>query len=241
MSQKQSLVSWEMAVAADPNFEWIDVEGRRALHRLEGSSAVVPWTTEVAWNRDDFNKVLFTTELEGATLQVEVRATHGQAAPHRITIEMADGSALPPQVFSRLRIAPVFDQMSRDFKSPVIQRKMHIFEESAWKEPFLSRPRPGRKGRPDSEYAMWAARYVSACRQDARRPIARLTKEHAGHSESMLRAIVNKARNRGLLTATPQKGVAGGRLTKRALQLLRENRSLIDDDLIREHLEDEEK
>ena len=241
MGQKQSLVSWEMAVAADPNFEWIDVDGRRELHRLEGSSAVDPWKTEIAWNRDDSNKVVFTTELEGATLQVEVRATHGQAAPHRITIEMADGSALPPQVFSRLRIAPVFDQMSRDFKSPVIQRRLHIFEESAWKEPFLSRPRPGRKGRPDSEYAMWAARYVSACRQDARRPIARLTKEHAGHSESMLRAILNKARNRGLLTATPQKGVAGGRLTKRALQLLQENRSLIDDDLIREHLEDEEK
>jgi hypothetical protein len=230
-----------MAVAADPNFEWIDVDGRRGLRRLAGSSAVDPWKTEIAWNRDDSNKVVFTTELEGATLQVEVRATHGQAAPHRITIEMADGSALPPQVFSRLRITPVFDQMSRDFKSPVIQRKMHIFEESAWKEPFLSRPRPGRKGRPDSEYAMWAARYVSACRQDARRPIARLTKEHAGHTESMLRAILNKARNRGLLTATPQKGVAGGRLTKRALQLLRENRSLIDDDLIREHLEDEEK
>ena len=241
MGQKQSLVSWEMAVAADPNFEWIDVDGRRELHRLEGSSAVDPWKTEIAWNRDDSNKVVFTTELEGATLQVEVRATHGQAAPHRITIEMADGSALPPQVFSRLRIAPVFDQMSRDFKSPVIQRRLHIFEESAWKEPFLSRPRPGRKGRPDSEYAMWAARYVSACRQDARRPIARLTKEHANHTESKLRAILNKARNRGLLTATPQKGVAGGRLTKRALQLLQENRSLIDDDLIREHLEDEEK
>ncbi len=241
MGQKQSLVSWEMAVAADPDYEWIDVEGRRALHRLEGSSAVVPWTTEVAWNRDDFNKVLFTTELEGATLQVEVRATHGQAAPHQITIKMADDSALPPQVFTRLRITPVFNQMSQDFKSPVIQRRLDIFEESAWKEPFLSRPRPGRKGRPDWEYAMWAARYVSACRQDARRPIARLTKEHANHTESMLRAILNKARNRGLLTATPQKGVAGGRLTKRALQLLRENRSLIDDDLIREYLEGEEK
>ena len=241
MSTHQSLVSWEMAVAADPDYEWIDVEGRRALHRLEGSSAVVPWTTEVAWNRDDFNKVLFTTELEGATLQVEVRATHGQAAPHQITIKMADDSALPPQVFPRLRITPVFDQMSQDFKSPVIQFHLGIFEESAWKEPFLSRRRPGRKGRPDWEYAMWAARYVSACRQDARRPIARLTKRHADHSESKLRAILNKARNRGLLTATPQKGVAGGRLTKRALQLLRENRSLIDDDLIREHLEDEEK
>ncbi len=241
MCDKQSLVNLEKAVTADSNYEWTEVKGRRALGRLKSSSTFAKWETRFARVQERPNTVFFTTELEGATLQVEVRATHGQAAPHQITIKMADDSALPPQVFPRLRITPVFDQMSQDFKSPVIQFHLGIFEESAWKEPFLSRPRPGRKGRPDWEYAMWAARYVSACRQDARRPIARLTKEHANHTESMLRAILNKARNRGLLTATPQKGVAGGRLTKRALQLLRENRSLIDDDLIREHLEDEEK
>jgi hypothetical protein len=48
--------------------------------------------------------------------------------------------------------------------------------------------------------------------------------DHPGHSAEMLRAILNKARKRGLLTESP-KGRAGGWLTKKAEALLDETES----------------
>jgi hypothetical protein len=211
----------EKAVAIDPRFEWAKSGGRKALRRVEGSSTVEPWGTELHHQRPQ-ETVVFTTRVDDAELKIVVKATDGAIAPHQITIEMPDGSALPASLFIRLRLTPVFDQMSRDFDSPVINYQLGMFDSARWDEPFLQRPRPGRKGRPDWEYALWASRYVSACEQDARRPVALLIDRFPGHEEGMLRAILYKARRRRLLTKPPQKGRAGGALTNRAVRLLKE-------------------
>ena len=187
-------------MAIDPRFEWAKSDGQRALRRVEGSSTVEPWATEVRRHGSQ-ETVAFTTRVDDAELKIAVKATGGAIAPHQITIEMPDGSALPASLFTRLRLTPVFDQMSRDFDSPVINYQLGIFDSAGWDEPFLQRPRPGRKGRPDWEYALWASRYVSACEQDAGRPVALLIERFPGHSETMLRAILYKARNRGLLSS----------------------------------------
>ena len=211
----------EKAVAIDPRFEWTKSDGRHAPSRVEGSSTVEPWSTEVRRHGSQ-ETVVFTTKVDDAELEIAVKATDGAIAPHQITIEMPDGSALPATLFTRLRLTPVFDQMSRDFDSPVINYQLGMFDSAGWDEPFLQRPRPGRKGRPDWEYALWASRYVSACEQDAGRPVALLVERFPGHSEAMLRAIVYKARKRELLTDPPQRGRAGGVLTALAVRLLKE-------------------
>lgn len=208
-------------MAIDPRFERTKSGGRKALRRVEGSSIVEPWATELHHQRPQ-ETVVFTTRVNDAELKIVVKATGGAIAPHQLTIEMPDGSALPASLFTRLRLTPVFDQMRRDFDSPVINYQLGMFDSTGWDEPFLQRPRPGRKGRPDWEYALWASRYVSACEQDAERPVALLIERFPGHSETMLRAIFNKARRRGLLTDPPQKGRAGGILTALAVRLLKE-------------------
>jgi hypothetical protein len=209
----------EKAVAIDPRFEWTKSGGQRALRRVEGSSPVELWATELHQRPQE--TVVFTTRVDDAELKIVVKATGGAIAPHQITIEMPDGSALPASLFVRLRLTPVFDQMRRDFDSPVINYQLGMFDSTGWDEPFLQRPRPGREGRKDWEYALWASRYVSACEQDPARPIALLVKRFSGHEESMLRAILYKARRRGLLTDAPQKGRAGGTLTNKAVHLLK--------------------
>ncbi len=86
-------------------------------------------------------------------------------------------------------------------------------------EPFIDVRRPGRAGRPDWPYALWAARYVEAVGENPRRPVARLATQFPGHSADSIRAILNNARRRGLLTAA-RHGLAGGDLTDKAKQVL---------------------
>ena len=83
--------------------------------------------------------------------------------------------------------------------------------------------RRGRQGRPDVDYALWARDYVAAIEADPRAPIKYLVgvEKAAGRyrTENEIRAYLNKARNRGLLTkASP--GQPGGDLTPKAKILL---------------------
>jgi hypothetical protein len=88
-------------------------------------------------------------------------------------------------------------------------------------EPFIDIRRPGRAGRPDWPYALWAVRYVEAVSENPLRPVASLATQFPGHSADCIRAILSNARKRGLLTAA-RNGVAGGDLTDKAKQVLDE-------------------
>jgi hypothetical protein len=78
-------------------------------------------------------------------------------------------------------------------------------------------PRPGRAGRDDHFYAVWAARYAEQVAYSAR-PIADLAAAH-GRPPARLRQYIAEARRRGLLSPTTP-GRSGGQLTDKAQALL---------------------
>jgi hypothetical protein len=78
--------------------------------------------------------------------------------------------------------------------------------------------RPGRRGRPDEDYAALAQLYVDKVDAGRTAPVKELAEE-LGYSASQIRNRLYEARRRGLLTPAPP-GREGGRLTQRAEQLL---------------------
>jgi len=87
--------------------------------------------------------------------------------------------------------------------------------------------RPGRAGREDVFYALWADRYVRALTKDPRRPVKVICDEAAAAGEYLtgqqVRGYLTEARSkrRDLLTPAPP-GKPGGKLTARAKKLLAE-------------------
>ncbi len=88
---------------------------------------------------------------------------------------------------------------------------------------FIDTQRPGRAGRPDIKYAMWAEKYVDAVEATCGKPMAKLMAENPGFDEARIRNILHQARDRGLLTDA-EVGKAGGQLTDKAEALLTERR-----------------
>ena len=79
--------------------------------------------------------------------------------------------------------------------------------------------RVGRAGRDGLYYARWAGEYADALTRSGN-PVAEMAARH--HlSASQVRNLVHACRKRGMLTAAPP-GRAGGELTARAIELLRE-------------------
>jgi hypothetical protein len=79
--------------------------------------------------------------------------------------------------------------------------------------------RVGRRGRDDRFYARWAAEYADAFTRSGH-PVAELATRH--HlSPSQVRNLVHACRKKEMLTPAPP-GRAGGELTARAIELLRE-------------------
>jgi hypothetical protein len=217
--------AFEKALALDPNFERIDTATGTIIRRVEGSSSVMPWTTTVRKQVGEPNRVIFTTAIQEAVLTISVESSGDEIGARKIEIEMADGSPLSPKIFTRLRLAAILEQMNRDLKMPVIRFQLGMFDGDEWREPFLRRMRSGRKGRPDWEYALWAERYEDALAIDRRKPVELLMKQYPGHGASMIRSILHKARQRELLTPSPQKGLAGGYLTPKGQKVLDKHRS----------------
>lgn len=82
--------------------------------------------------------------------------------------------------------------------------------------------RPGRKGRPDLDFARIAARYADKVRKGSSRPNVELAEE-LGLTPQQVRDRIHEARVRDLLTDVRQ-GAVGGDLTTEAKQLLRNSR-----------------
>jgi hypothetical protein len=78
-------------------------------------------------------------------------------------------------------------------------------------------PHPGRAGRDDHFYAVWAARYAERAAYTPH-PIAELAEQH-DRPPARLREYIAEARRRGLLTETTR-GRSGGHLTAKAQALL---------------------
>lgn len=85
--------------------------------------------------------------------------------------------------------------------------------------------RPGRKGRPDSEYLWIAVRYAELMKEGDPKPIKTLDAESP--DGPAMTDLVRRCRARGLLTKT-SRGIAGGTLTEKARGLLEEMNGDID-------------
>jgi hypothetical protein len=81
-------------------------------------------------------------------------------------------------------------------------------------------PRPGRAGRDDHFYAVWAARYAERAAYTPR-PVADLAEQH-DRPAARVREYIAEARRRGLLTGTTP-GRSGGQLTDIGRALLAES------------------
>jgi hypothetical protein len=79
---------------------------------------------------------------------------------------------------------------------------------------------PGRAGRDDHFYAVWAARYAERAAYTPR-PIAELAEQH-DQPPARLREYIAEARRRGLLTETTP-GRSGGQITEKTRALLAES------------------
>lgn len=82
--------------------------------------------------------------------------------------------------------------------------------------------RPGRAGRDDSHYVLWAVRYVEAVEAGSRTPIADLAAAHALDKEQV-RDRIHEARVRELLTRAGR-GKVGGHLTEKAEAIIKNGR-----------------
>jgi len=140
-----------------------------------------------------------------------------------ITVSPGRGDTLDPSVFGALHLRTLLKEMTEDLRSPFLRHQLQRVGDPGWLDPFIDTPRPGARGRPDVEYAIWADRYVLAVEQSGGKPLPLLTSKHAGYSEDSLRAILNKARVWELLSKSPS-GKAGGQLLPKATELLEQHR-----------------
>jgi hypothetical protein len=129
----------------------------------------------------------------------------------------ASGELTADKVWKRLRLGQLRRTVRDDLRS---RPDVVLFLPEEWNDQTLqSFPRPGGAGRSDIEYLLWADRYVKAIETNPTSPIKQMAAESGVYSESAIRAYVNKARVRGLLTTAPP-GRAGGELTDKARDLL---------------------
>jgi hypothetical protein len=146
----------------------------------------------------------------------EITATDTGLQIDRLTIEPWGNAALPGGITTR---------MLRQIRTGAIIASYRaaarviatVLPDAA---PDLSvSERVGRRGRDDRFYARWAAEYADALTRSGN-PVAELAGRH--HlSPSQVRNLVHACRKKDMLTAAPP-GRAGGVLTARAIELLRE-------------------
>lgn len=146
----------------------------------------------------------------GSVLGVKAQVPHG---------------GLPARLLRRVRIAQVFKAtltrlravahpLYRDQYVTVFVPRRRPASASAEKGPRRGRPR-----RPDADFVRFAADYAGAIRRGDDRPIEAVAKHHR-LTVVQVRALIHKARVRGLLGDAPGWGVAGGELTPRGRALL---------------------
>jgi hypothetical protein len=181
----------------------------------------IRWQVEYDGSGED-PVVRATTDVHGWTATVKLERQSGVVRVAGIELLPTSTEALlTTSVFKRLRLGELQGAVASGLETdPDIRFGLP----DSWHTTRVAVPRPGRAGRSDLDYAIWARRYVQACEADPRAPIRRLVETfgdaEGGLAEAALRAVLHEARRRGLLTRAAA-GVAGGRLTRKADALLK--------------------
>ena len=88
-----------------------------------------------------------------------------------------------------------------------------------WGHALADEPRrPGRRGRSDGYYALWAARYLEEWQRDSKSPLIDAGARY-GKTQWQMRDLIKVARRRGLLTG--RAGVTGGEMTAKGQEALK--------------------
>jgi hypothetical protein len=135
---------------------------------------------------------------------------------HRSRVEIAGSDDATARYLRQVKFGPAMQLISSALRVRSVGRELG----DGW---FQDVRRPGRRGRADLDYAEWAKRYVEAMARNPRAPIRQMVEDDATkgvhRTDDEVRAHVNKARDRGLLTRSDP-GRPGGELTPKAKQLL---------------------
>ncbi len=207
------------AIKDDPNFDWVSSDRSTGIRRTaESKGNTLDWA--ISKQAGEPTRLLFKKTDSRAVITVTVSTDSSRPAATSITVTPASGDALDPKVFGALRLKSLLTEITEQMESPFLRHMVEHIAHTEWEDPFIEIPRPGRKGRPPAEYAIWADRYVARLQTGDTHPTRSLTEQHPGFSASAIRAILNTARNRGFLTRAPS-GKAGGTLTKVATDLLK--------------------
>jgi hypothetical protein len=150
----------------------------------------------------------------------------GRVRPHGMSRRTSpDAPAVTARLLHRVPVGAIQDAARRAFRryAELDDRVMRGLASPAVAE--LSRriagsARPGRRGRPDREYAELAAAYVHVL-ETSPHPVQALA-EKLAFSPSTVANMLSEARRRGLLTRPSTPGQPGGELTPRARDVLDE-------------------
>lgn len=169
----------------------------------------------------DTTRVTVGSSLEDFDVFIDVESIDDEPNVVGIRICPPTGErVLQSSAFAKLGLSSLQRKTRETLRQPLVRSLARRGGDKGFHDPFLEIPRPGRAGRPDIEYAIWADRYVAALKASPRAPMKHLMEQNPGFGAHTLRAIMSKARDRNLLTAAGQ-GVAGGEITDRATELLR--------------------
>jgi hypothetical protein len=206
------------------------VLSRKRTRRPEGIEYTRPVLPDGTLGKDpdgpqDVVAVVQTEDRAGVVINAKLPLlpAGGVVAPTKVQeLSRRDGQPLSRRTLVKMGLGAVYDALEKVLESPIAQA--HLGDRWTVRRPF-----PGRPGRPDLDYALWAKRYVEALEVDSARPVKHLisTSDELVTGDE-IRARLQRARKRGLLTAAP-KGRPGGELTDKAKALLREA-GLIEED-----------
>jgi hypothetical protein len=185
--------------------------------KTEGSRPHL-WLVNWSYDNDERRFDEIVCELDGYPgwrILPEVEVTDAGLLLRRLVIEPANGMPGPGITTRMLRALRTGDLIAA-LRAAAWQNEQ-IFGGA----PDLSvTTRVGRRGRDDLYYARWAAEYADALTRSGN-PVAELAARH--HlSASQVRNLMHACRKRKMLTPAPP-GRAGGKLTARAIELLKEH------------------
>ena len=165
-------------------------------------------------------------------------ATHADFPDLRVRLEYDQDLRLRSASLSSVTDVALTARILRDFPYGSVDSAARAHMAWWWREYDESRPdaarqvapipkkaleaidirRPGRRGRPDLEYADLAREYVELVASEPAKPLEALA-ERRYLSPSQVRNLLYESRRRGILTAAPP-GRPGGMLTAKAMKLL---------------------
>ncbi len=214
----------DWAVDAGPVFArtWrTPQEGRRApsaQFRVEwprGNPPVVDLFDGAERQGPRWVDVIAPTRTEvGGLVRVRLGLNNGKPKPTRFEVTFAGDAST--RALRRLGFGWLVEEADRLLADWAVGQALG----PAWRREIR---RPGRAGRPDLHYALWAHRYAQALAAEERSPVQRIIREEqaAGRhvTKGQVAGAMNRARARGLFTGAPP-GKAGGKLTAKAKSLL---------------------